>query len=418
MYPPMFENSHIYSIVEMQRAQLLPFRAFSKVSKSVFDNQLNPMSYTTYGRFMSASFELLERLTRHYHKPEWDITSTMVDGHHVKVVTETVVDRTWCKLLHFRKRSKHNMPKLLIVAPMSGHYATLLRGTVEGMLPFYDVYITDWVNARTVPMSQGLFDLDDYINYVINFIDHIGSGVHVMAVCQPSVPVMAAVSIMAHENHPTVPGSMILIGGPIDTRHSPTEVNELATEKSMYWFATNVISRVPANYPGFMRRVYPGFIQLSGFMAMNLNRHIGEHIKLFNHLVEGDGENAEAHRKFYNEYLSVMDLPADFYLQTLKTVFKDHALPQGKMISRGRPVLPSQITKTGLLAIEGERDDISGIGQTKASISVCSSIPENRKQYILQREVGHYGLFNGRRFKEEIVPNIVEFTNRVVGPQS
>ena len=405
-----FENSHIYSLLELFRAHLTPLRAVTKLGKRAYENPYNPLSYTEYGRTVAASLEILERLTRHYQRPEWGILHAKVEGKTVDVEKITVIEKTFCNLLHFKKKGDFKHPKLLIVAPMSGHYATLLRGTVEGTLPYYDVYITEWINARDIPLSKGKFDLDDYINYVIQFLEKLGPDVHVMAVCQPSVPVLAAVSIMSSQDNPNVPRSMVLIGGPIDTRHSPTEVNEVATERSMYWFATNVISRVPPNYRGFMRRVYPGFIQLSGFMTMNLNRHIEQYVKLFNHLVEGDGESAAAHKKFYNEYLSVMDLPAEFYLQTIKTVFKDHALPNGTMMSRGRKIDPSVIKETALLAIEGERDDISGKGQTEAALRLCSSIPKDRKQYIFQKEVGHYGLFNGKRFRDEIVPKIMAFT--------
>lgn len=409
MMQSIFENNHMYSLMELHRAQIAPLRMLAKWAQNLHVHPFNPLSYTGYGRSLAASFELMERLTRHYGRPEWGITDTTIDGKNVKVDCSVVTSKTFCNLVNFKKQGNFNLPKMLIVAPMSGHYATLLRGTVEGMLPYFDVSITDWINAREIPSSKGNFNLDDYIDYVIEFIEKLSPDIHVMAVCQPSVPVMAAVSIMSAERNPHIPKSMTLIGGPIDTRHSPTEVNEMATERSMYWFASNVITRVPVNYPGFMRRVYPGFIQLSGFMAMNLNRHIEEHVKLFNHLVDGDGESADAHKKFYNEYLSVMDIPAEFYLQTIQTVFKDHALPQGNMKSRGRRVDPSRITKTALLAIEGEKDDISGVGQTKAAIKMCSGIPDNGKQYILQPGVGHYGLFNGRKFREIIVPEILEF---------
>lgn len=409
MMRSMFENSHMYSFVELYRAQIAPLRMLAKWGHNANMHPFNILSYTSYGRSLAASFELLERLTRHYGKPEWEISGTKVNGQDIKVDILTVVQKDFGSLLHFKKEGKFNQPKMLIVAPMSGHYATLLRGTVEGMLPFFDVYITEWVNAREIPTSKGDFNLDDYIDYVIEFMNTLGTDTNVMAVCQPSVPVLAAVSIMSAEKNPNAPKTMTLIGGPIDTRHSPTEVNELATERSMYWFATNMITRVPMNYPGYTRRVYPGFIQLSGFMQMNLNRHIEEHLKLFNHLVVGDGDSADFHKKFYNEYLSVMDIPAEFYLQTIDTVFKEHALPEGTMESRGRKVEPSKIKNTALLTIEGEKDDISGIGQTKAAIKLCSGLPTHQKQYILQKGVGHYGLFNGRKFREVIVQEILDF---------
>ena len=407
----LFENNHIYSVIELWRAHIAPLRMVTKAGKRLCEHSYNPFAEMEQMRSLAAGLELLERLTRHYQKPEFGITETIIDGKKVKIQQETVLEKTFCKLLHFKKPRSVSQPKLLIMAPMSGHYATLLRGTVEGMLPHYDVYITDWVNAREVPMSDGKFDLDDFIDYSIEFMENLGPDVHVMAVCQPSVPVLAAVSIMAAEKNPKAPRSMVLIGGPIDTRHSPTEVNDLATEKSMYWFANNVISRVPYNYPGSMRRVYPGFLQLSGFMAMNLNRHIDQHMQLFNHLVEGDGDSIDSHKTFYNEYLSVMDLPAEFYVQTIATVFKYHYLPRGKMVSRDRKITPSAITKTALMAIEGERDDISGKGQTKAALRLCKSLSDDKKTYLYQKGVGHYGLFNGRKFCNEIVPAIKKFTD-------
>lgn len=414
MIASLFENSGLYSAVELQRASLLPARLIFKTGQYLNINPMNPFAYTGYGRSLAASFELFERVTRSYEKPEFGIKEAVVSDKTYAITEEIVVDKTFCKLVHFRKDSKTDLkqPKIMIVAPMSGHYATLCRGTVEGLLPYYDVYITEWRNVRDIPLAMGSFDLDDYIDYVIDFIKALDGDVHLLAVCQPAVPVLAAAAILGAEKSAYAPRSMILIGGPIDTRQSPTEVNSMATERSMYWFATNVITRVPANYAGVMRRVYPGFLQLTGFMAMNLKRHVGEHVNLFRHLISGDGESAEAHRKFYNEYLSVMDLPAEFYLQTINTVFKTHALPKGEMVSRGRKIDPNAITKTALMAIEGEKDDISGIGQTKASISLCQNIPNDKKTYLLQDGVGHYGLFNGRKFREVIVPKIVQFTDK------
>lgn len=396
--------------MEMSRANISPLRFLIKSAGNWSDNPFNPFSYTATGRSLSAAYELAERVTRHYPKPEFNIKYTEIAGDEVEIHQETVRRTPFCSLVHFKKNSPAQQPQLLIVAPMSGHYATLLRGTVQGLLPFFDVYITEWVNAREIPLSAGKFDLDDFINECIASLETLGRNTHVMAVCQPAVPVLAAVSIMAAESNPATPRSMILIGGPIDARKSPTQVNNFASRRSMNWFESNVITRVPINYPGFMRPVYPGFIQLAGFMAMNMQRHIGEHMKLFSHLIVGDGESADAHRRFYNEYLAVMDLPAEFYLQTIETVFKDFALPQGTMVSRGRPVNPSAITDTALMVIEGELDDISGVGQTLAALSLCNNIPDAQKCYHLQAKVGHYGLFNGKRFREQIVPAIQHFT--------
>jgi poly(3-hydroxybutyrate) depolymerase len=409
--PP--HSHYLYGLMELHRANLTPMRMFAKFSKALHGHPLNPISYTMLGRSLSAGNEMLERLTRDYPKPEFGITSTMVAEKETAIVEEIILQKTFCNLLHFNKiDSRKIQPKLLIAAPMSGHYATLLRGTVEGLLPHFDVYITDWMNVRDIPVSFGEFTLDDYIDYVIEFLQKLGSETHIMAVCQPSVPVMAAVSLMSEANDPATPSSMTLIGGPIDTRKNPTEVNNFAADRTIQWFEQNLISRVPANYKGFMRLVYPGFMQLSGFMAMNMYRHVGEHIKLFQHLVDGDGESAESHKRFYNEYLAVMDLPAEFYLQTVNAVFKDFLLPRGKLESRGRRVNPNAITKTALLAIEGERDDISGVGQTKAALRLCRNLPDDKKHYHLQEGVGHYGTFNGRKFKEHIVPLITEFAQK------
>jgi poly(3-hydroxybutyrate) depolymerase len=292
---------------------------------------------------------------------------------------------------------------------MSGHYATLLRGTVEAFLPNHDVYVTDWVDARMVPLTEGSFDLDDYIDYVISILHTLGGDTHVLAVCQPSVPVLAAVALMEADNDPYVPTSMVLMGGPIDTRVKPTQVNVLAEKRGIDWFRTHVITKVPFPNPGFMRDVYPGFLQLNGFVTMNLDRHIEAHKQLFLHLVRGDGDSAQKHKEFYDEYLAVMDLDAEFYLQTVDTVFVRHALPKGEMTHRGRPVDPGRIKRTALLTVEGEFDDISGVGQTEAAHRLCANIPPDRRVHYLQPGVGHYGVFNGSRFRSEIVPRISDF---------
>jgi len=409
-----FDKSHVYTALEFQRMAVSPINTIAYTYKEFFGNSLNPIAYTNYGRSIAASCEMLERMTRRYLKPEFGINNIRIDGEEVLVRQMINMRKSFGNLLHFKKDLKGKQEKLLIIAPMSGHYATLLRGTVIGLLPHYDVYITDWRNASDVPISEGEFDLDNYIDYVIEFIHRISKRdrVNIMAVCQPAVPVLAAVSLMASQKDELAPKTMTLIGGPIDTRINPTAVNELAEKKPLSWFENNVITRVPFNYPGVMRRVYPGFLQLTGFMTMNLDKHVNAHTELFNHLIDGDGESAEAHRKFYNEYLSVMDITAEFYLQTIKTVFQEHSLPKGVMESRGRKIRPQDIKNTALLAIEGERDDISGRGQTKASLKLCSGLPETKKKYHLQDGVGHYGAFNGKRFCKEIVPVIRDFTKK------
>ncbi len=405
----MFENAGLYQLYEWQQASVAPLRIFANASKQFHGNPLMPWAYTGAGRTMTAGFELLERLTKRYAKPEFGITETLIDGHKVTVEDEVVMGKPFCHLRHFKRGIKRpNDPNILIVAPMSGHHATLLRGTVKGLLPHANIYITDWVDAKEVPAFMGKFDLDDYITYVMECIRHIGKDVHCVAVCQPAVPVYAAVALMSEDKDPYTPASMTLMGGPIDTRRAPTQVNQLATQRSLEWFEQHVITRVPMNYPGFLRRVYPGFLQLSGFMQMNLDRHIGEHFKLFSHLIQGDGESAASHRKFYDEYLSVADLPAEFYLQTIDRVFQRQLLPRGEFPYHDRIVKPEAITRTRLLCVEGERDDISGVGQTKAAIRLSSKLPDSRKQYYLQRGVGHYGIFNGRKYREFIVPVIMD----------
>lgn len=404
---PTFENP-LYQLHEMQSAVQLPLHMMAEAGKVIYRNPLLPLNYTPLGRQAAAASELIERLTRNYGKPQFGITSTEVNGKTV-AVTEKIVDvRPFCRLLHFMRDTKVQSPKLLIVAPMSGHHATLLRGTVEAMLPFADVYITDWLDARNVPVFAGKFDLDDYITYVMDFIRMLGP-VHLMAVCQPSVPVFAAAALMNAAKDPLSPLSMTLIGGPIDTREAPTEVNTKAKEHPGVWFENRVITRVPFNYPGFMRRVYPGFIQLMSFISMNLERHIDSHMQFFNHLVEGDGEEADTHTKFYDEYLSVIDLPAEFYLQTLDVVFQRHLLPKGQMKYMDRKVDPKAINKTAMLCLEGEFDDISGVGQTRAAMGLTSGLASSKKKYHLEPKVGHYGIFNGRKFRSNVVPIIVDF---------
>ncbi len=347
----------LYWMYEMGQASLNPVRAMTDATKLLFQNPLNPMSHTEFGKSIAASCELFERTTRRYGKPEWGIKDVEVAGMRVPVHVRPIWERPFCKLLYFERMitraPRAPQPRVLIVAPMSGHYATLLRGTVEAFLPDHEVYITDWVDARMVPLSAGRFDLDDYIDYVIEMLQFLGGNIHVVAVCQPSVPVIAAAALMEAAKDPFVPLSMTLMGGPIDTRSNPTAVNNLAQERGIDWFRNNVITRVPFPHPGFMRDVYPGFLQLNGFVSMNLDRHIDAHKNLFRHLVEGDGDSAQKHREFYDEYLAVMDLAAEYYLQTVDTVFVKHALPKGEMTHRGRPVDLTKIER--VVADDGRR---------------------------------------------------------------
>jgi poly(3-hydroxybutyrate) depolymerase len=401
-----------YHLYELNHAALQPARAFADATRFFYQHPLNPMSRNAFGRSIAAMAELFERSTRQYGKPEFGFTETKVDFRKVKITEKRVWSKPFCELIHFERDLPANRkqdPKILIVAPMSGHYATLLRGTVEAFLPDAEVYITDWTDARQVPLTSGTFDLDSYIDYVIEILQFLGPDTHVIAVCQPSVPVLAAVSVMEARGDQSVPASMTLMGGPIDTRSNPTAVNLMAEKKDLSWFANKVIMRVPYPNPGFMRQVYPGFLQLSGFMSMNLDRHVDAHREFYRHLVKDDGDSAEKHRDFYDEYLAVMDLTAEFYLQTVDTVFIRHALPKGEMMYRTEKVDPSAITNTALMTVEGENDDISGVGQTEAAHKLCVNIPAENKVHYLQPKVGHYGVFNGSRFRSEIAPRILDF---------
>jgi poly(3-hydroxybutyrate) depolymerase len=361
---------------------------------------------SSYGRTVAAACELFERTTRRYDKPGFGLTSTLVDGERVAVSERVIWERPFCRVVSFERalRQPKAQPKVLMVAPMSGHHATLLRGTVDTFLPNHQVFITDWVDARHVPLSDGPFGLDDYIDYLIDMFRELGPDLHVMAVCQPSVPVLAAIARMEAEKDPAVPLSMTLMGGPIDTRRSPTAVNALAEKRGIEWFERHCIVKVPPGNPGFWRDVYPGFLQLSGFMAMNIDRHLSAHYEMFKHLVEGDGDSAEKHRDFYDEYLAVMDLTAEFYLETVEKVFQEHLLPRGLLTHHGEPVDVTAIRRTALLTVEGERDDICSVGQTMAAHDLCTGIKPFRKRHHLQPGVGHYGVFSGRRWDTQIYP--------------
>jgi poly(3-hydroxybutyrate) depolymerase len=402
----------LYQLYEMNNAALWPARLYADMTRLFYQSPFNPLSRTALGRSVAAGAELFERATRRYGKPSFGLDSTVVDRKPVPVVEKTVWSRPFCNLIHFEREipaGRKPDPKLLIVAPMSGHHATLLRGTVEAMLPHAEVHITDWTDARDVPVSAGTFDLDDYIDYVIEMLHALGPDTHVMAVCQPSVPVLAAAALMEARGDRFAPSTMTLMGGPIDTRCSPTAVDMLAEEKGIDWFREHVIMQASWPSAGFGRDVYPGFLQLSGFIGMNLDRHIEAHKKFFQNLVKNDGDSATKHREFYDEYLAVMDLTAEFYLQTVDTVFVRQALPKGEMTHRGVPVDPAAIRNVALFTVEGENDDISGLGQTKAAHDLCVNIPADMKAHYMQPDVGHYGVFNGSRFRAEIVPRIVDF---------
>ncbi|MBO6561514.1 MAG: polyhydroxyalkanoate depolymerase [Nisaea sp.] len=399
----------LYHMYEATRMAIMPWRLGAQAVRNSVMAPWSPLSYTPIGRQIGSAAELFERVTRRYGKPEWGLEKTVIDGKEVAVEEDAVIHRAYCSLVNFKRDTKRKDPKLLVVAPLSGHYATLLRGTVEAMLPDHDVYVTDWNDCRYVPITSDRFNLNDYIDYIIDFLHYLGPNTHVIAVCQPSVPVLAAVSVMSGWGDICAPASMTLMGGPIDTRRNPTAVNKLAKEHAIEWFERHVVTMVPPPYPGMGRRVYPGFIQLTNFISMNLDRHMISLNELFDHLVQGDDEEADKRKAFYEEYLAVMDLPAEFYLQTVETVFQKHSLPKGEMIARWHPVKPEAITRTAICCVEGELDDISGVGQTRAALDLASNLPDSMKHYHLQKNVGHYGIFNGGRWRREIAPMVKEF---------
>lgn len=391
----------------------MPLRTLNSMQAIWLKNPLNPWANSEIGRRMSAASDVFEAITRNYGKPEWGIDKTIINDQEVSVKPEIVWESPWCKLVHFKrhigdktvkKAKKGSDPRVLIVAPLSGHFATLLRGTVEAFLPDNEVYITDWVDAKHVPVSVGRFDLDDYIDHIRNIISHIGAGAHIVAVCQPGPPVLAAIALMSEDDDKNLPATMCFMGSPIDARKSPTTANKLADERPFTWFKSKMVHTVPPPNLGAFRRVYPGFVQLYSFMSLNKDRHIEAHNEYFNDLVKGDGDGANKHRAFYDEYLSVLDLTEEFYLQTIEKVFQEHHLARGIFYHRGRLVKPEAITKVALLTVEGELDDISGIGQTQAAHDICVNIPKNMQEDYVQKGVGHYGVFNGRRFRESIYP--------------
>jgi poly(3-hydroxybutyrate) depolymerase len=399
----------LYSAYEMQRAWLQGLGAMAGVTSRWLDNPANPFGYIGGGPALASALDVFSHAAAPRGKPRFALDHTEIDGKPVAVRENVVLAKPFGNLLHFAREGQSGDPKLLIVAPMSGHYATLLRGTVERMLHSHDVYITDWADARTVPLSDGVFDLDDYIDYVIAFLEHLGPNTHVIAVCQPSVPVFAATAIMNAAGNPCRPKTLTMMGGPIDTREAPTAVNTLAVDRPHAWFQQNVIATVPGVYPGAGRRVYPGFLQLTGFMSMNLGNHMVSHYEMFKHLIKGDGDSADTIKDFYEEYRSVCDMTAEFYLQTIDMVFQNHLLPRGLYKHRGALVDLGAITDTAILAVEGERDDISGIGQTRAALTLATALPDASKKYHLAEGAGHYGIFNGSKWRDSIAPVVEDW---------
>ncbi len=406
----------LYHAHELQRSWLNSASTFASIGVEMLNNPANPlnyvgpMGYMNIGPIAASALEVFAHATATYGKPAWNIESVDAGGESHPVIESTVVNMPFGDLKEFyREDLPEDAPRLLVVAPMSGHYATLLRGTVERMLENYRVFVTDWADAKTVPLHEGEFDLDDYIDYVIAYLEHIGPGANVMAVCQPSVPVFAATAIMNADKHPCTPKTLTMMGGPIDTRCSPTSVNDLAMERPIEWFRHCVIATVPMQYRGAGRRVYPGFMQLAGFMSMNLGNHMMSHYEMFKHLTVGDDESAQATKDFYDEYRSVCDMTAEFYLQTVEEVFQTHSLPNGTFVHRDKPVDLADITETALLAIEGERDDISGLGQTKAALDLTPKLSDRKKRYYMAEGAGHYGIFNGSKWRGKIAPVVEEF---------
>jgi poly(3-hydroxybutyrate) depolymerase len=390
--------SVLYSLYEAQHTALVPLRALADFYRGWFGNPFSPFAYLPLARRLAASSDLFLRVTGRYEKPAWNIEGAQM---------EVALAKPFCNLIHF-KQPKPKLKRVLLVAPLSGHHATLLRDTVRTLLPEHDVWVTDWIDARMVPLSHGPFHFADYVDYVREWITLLSPNVHVISVCQPTVPVLAAVSLLAATGG-AQPLTMVMMGGPIDARRSPTAVNNLAVKKTHSWFEQHVIDRVPPKYPGYMRLVYPGFLQHLGFVAMNPSRHISAHWDYFNHLMIGDGESAEQHRRFYNEYNAVLDMPAEYYLDTVKTVFQDFDLPKGRMRVRSELVRPQAIHSPALLTVEGELDDISGDGQTEAAHVLCLNIPRSRRDHYVAPGVGHYGIFSGRRWREMIFPRVRDF---------
>ncbi len=401
----------LYQLYDWQRAALEPWRVFAQAANELYGHPDSPLSYLPGSRNVAAAFDLMTRLTQRYERPEFALGSVRAGEAEYVVHERYEFDEPFCRLLHFVKEGAPAQPRVLVFAPLSGHFATLLRDTVRTLLADHDVWITDWKDAKEVPIAAGPFHFDDYVAYVRKFAAFVGPECHAVSVCQPTVPVLAGVALMAAAGE-AIPRSLTMMGGPIDTRRSPTAVNTFAKHRPLSWFEAKVIQRVPMRYPGFMRRVYPGFLQFAGFVAMNPDRHMESHVQYYRHLVQGDGESADAHRRFYDEYNAVMDLPAEYYLETVERVFQKHLLPEGRLMVAGERVRPEAIKGTALFTIEGELDDISGNGQTEAAQGLTRGIPARDKQHFEARGVGHYGIFSGRKYRELIYPRIRDFIAR------
>ena len=409
----------LYQLREMHRSVLTPVSDWAESMSKLYVNPYSPLSLLPFATRISAGFELLYRMGKEYEKPEFGLKTTVIEGHEVTVAERIEISNPFCNLLKFERLLPRSLahraddPAILVFAPLSGHHSTLLRDTVRGLLPDHNVYITDWIDARMVNVSHGAFHLDDYIAYAAEFIRYLGPEVHVMSVCQPTVPVLAAISLMSSQKDDRLPLTMTMMGGPIDTRHSPTEVNNLAINRPFAWFERNVIYSVPSTYPGSGRRVYPGFLQHAGFVAMNPDRHMTSHWDYYLDLVRGDLDDAEGHRKFYDEYNAVLDLPAEYYLDTIKVVFQEHRLPLGTwevdFDGKRMHVAPEDISRVALFTIEGELDDITGGGQTTAAHKLCTGIPAARQQHLTVAGAGHYGIFSGRRWREMVYPQVRDF---------
>ncbi|MBC7521004.1 MAG: polyhydroxyalkanoate depolymerase [Sandarakinorhabdus sp.] len=403
----------LYTAHEMQRAMLASMGTMAQSTSEWLLSPANPASYVAAGPALARALEVFAHANATRGKPDFNLNETMVDGRNVAVTEEILLRKPFGQLKHFsRAVTGRKDPRVLIVTPMSGHYGTLLRGTVERLLPDHEVYLTDWRDAKLVPLSDGRFDLNDYIDYIIEFMAEVGPGSHMLAVCQPAVPCYAAVAYMSANDDPATPLTLTMMGGPVDTREAPTSVDDLATERPFAWFEQNVIAKVPAMYPGAGRKVYPGFLQLAGFMSMNLANHMKSHWELFKHLVEGDEDSAAATKAFYEEYRSVCDMTAEFYLQTIDVVFQRQAIAKGEFVHRGQTVNPASIDRTALLAIEGEKDDISGLGQTKAALDLATGLSESKKAYYMAEGAGHYGIFNGSKWRDRVAPVVERFIRK------
>jgi poly(3-hydroxybutyrate) depolymerase len=398
----------IYQMYQAQADIMDPLRMMARTSSSLLRTVTPKAPYGIGLRHINAALDVFGNSGTTHKRPSYAINKVMVGNNLVSVEDETVFETPFANLVHFKKDSDRKQPKVLLVAPMSGHFATLLRSTVEVLLQDHDVYITDWRNARDMPVEAGAFGFDEYVEHVIKFLEFLGPRSHVVGVCQPTVAVLAAVAVMSEDNNPSTPRSMTLMAGPIDTRRNPTKVNKLAKTKDIGWFEDKMIGVVPWRFQGAGRRVYPGFVQLSAFVSMNLDKHIGAHIKQFRSIAAEDTAAAETHRAFYDEYLAVMDLPAEFYLETVKRIFMDHELPKGELHYKGRLVKPELIKKTFLFTVEGERDDICGLGQTAAALDLCANLRPLLKRHHVQTGVGHYGVFSGKRWANEIYPRLRE----------